>query len=236
MSVSIPDSIMNNMDAEVKRLGISRSHFVAEAIDFYVGAGRNLKNEIDKLNDELRTKIEENKSLSEKVGQLEGRIPTLESQSRMKEYDINRINSELNEKLEENKSLSEKVLQLEETIPTTKNQLAEAQKDLNSKAGEVFQKDKKIHTLENQLAERDKKFESQLSEIRQLAAQIDQLREQAHEAEKLKETFESALKIKDDEIAFLRGHVAQLTQSISQLSLKPGEEEIKRKGWWQFWR
>jgi hypothetical protein len=29
--------------------------------------------------------------------------------------------------------------------------------------------------------------------------------------------------------------VAQLTQSISQLSLRPGEEEIK-KGWWQFWK
>jgi len=36
-------------------------------------------------------------------------------------------------------------------------------------------------------------------------------------------------------ISFLRGHVAQLTQSISQLSLKPGKEEIKKKGWWQFW-
>jgi hypothetical protein len=26
----------------------------------------------------------------------------------------------------------------------------------------------------------------------------------------------------------------QLTQSVSQLSLKPGEEEIKKNGWWQF--
>jgi len=34
----------------------------------------------------------------------------------------------------------------------------------------------------------------------------------------------------------LAGHVAQLTQSISQFALKPGEEEIKRKGWWQFWK
>jgi hypothetical protein len=24
--------------------------------------------------------------------------------------------------------------------------------------------------------------------------------------------------------------------SIRQLSLKPGEEEIKKKGWWQFWK
>jgi len=38
------------------------------------------------------------------------------------------------------------------------------------------------------------------------------------------------MNLKDDEICFLRGHVAQLTQSISQLALKPGEEEIKKKG------
>ena len=37
-------------------------------------------------------------------------------------------------------------------------------------------------------------------------------------------------------ISFLRGHVSQLTQSISQFALKPGDEEIKEKGWWQFWR
>ena len=32
-------------------------------------------------------------------------------------------------------------------------------------------------------------------------------------------------------ISFLRGHVSQLTQSISQFALKPGDEEIKKKGW-----
>jgi uncharacterized cupin superfamily protein len=45
-----------------------------------------------------------------------------------------------------------------------------------------------------------------------------------------------AMNLKDDEICFLRGHVAQLTQSISQFALKPGDEEIKKKGWWQFWK
>ena len=33
MSVSVPDSTMSCIDAEVKRLGVNRSHFVAEAID-----------------------------------------------------------------------------------------------------------------------------------------------------------------------------------------------------------
>jgi hypothetical protein len=28
----------------------------------------------------------------------------------------------------------------------------------------------------------------------------------------------------------------QFTQSISQFALKPGEEEIKKKGWWRFWK
>jgi len=45
-----------------------------------------------------------------------------------------------------------------------------------------------------------------------------------------------AIRGKEDEISFLRCHVAQLTQSISQLALKPGEEEIKKKEWWRFWR
>ena len=30
-------------------------------------------------------------------------------------------------------------------------------------------------------------------------------------------------------ISVLRGHVSQLAQSISQVALKPGEEEIKKK-------
>jgi hypothetical protein len=30
--------------------------------------------------------------------------------------------------------------------------------------------------------------------------------------------------------SFLRDHVSQITQSISQFALKPGEEEIKKKG------
>jgi len=45
------------------------------------------------------------------------------------------------------------------------------------------------------------------------------------------------IKQKDEMIGFLQAHVAQLTQSISQFALKPGdEEEIKKKGWWKFWR
>jgi chromosome segregation ATPase len=236
MSVSVPDSTMEAIDAEIERLGVSRSHFVVNAIDFYTGSGRNLKNEIDRLNEKLMIKTEEAKSLSNKVLQLEERIPTIESQSRMKDYDINRINNELAQKINENKSLSEKVLQLEESVPTIENKLAEANRELNSKSGEVFQKDKKIHTLENQITERDEKIKSKVAEIEQIKAQIDQIGNQLNEAERLKEKLGSALQAKEDEVSFLRGHVAQLTQSISQLSLPPSQDEARAKHWWRFWK
>jgi hypothetical protein len=53
-----------------------------------------------------------------------------------------------------------------------------------------------------------------------------------NEADKLRE----AMNLKTDEVNFLRGHVSQLTQTVSQLSLPPSQEEAKKKGWWQFWR
>jgi len=45
-----------------------------------------------------------------------------------------------------------------------------------------------------------------------------------------------AFKSQQADIDFLRGHVAQLTQSISQLALPPSQEEARAKSWWQFWR
>jgi hypothetical protein len=42
--------------------------------------------------------------------------------------------------------------------------------------------------------------------------------------------------LKDKQITFLEGHVSQLTQTISQFALPPGQEEAQKKGWWKFWR
>ena len=90
--------------------------------------------------------------------------------------------------------------------------------------------------MENQIAERDEEIKSKVSELEQLNAQIDQIRNQMNEAEKLNEKLGSALKSKEDEVSFLRGHVAQLTQSISQLALPPSQGEIRAKHWYQFWK
>jgi len=41
---------------------------------------------------------------------------------------------------------------------------------------------------------------------------------------------------KDDEIRSFRDHVAELTQTVSQLALPPSQEEARAKSGWQFWR
>jgi len=45
-----------------------------------------------------------------------------------------------------------------------------------------------------------------------------------------------AFKAKEDEVSFFCGHVAQLTQSMTQLALPPSQEEAKAKHWYQFWK
>jgi hypothetical protein len=48
--------------------------------------------------------------------------------------------------------------------------------------------------------------------------------------------YQDTINQKNQKIAVLEAHIAQLTQSISQLSLLPSQEEAKRKHWYQFWR
>ena len=67
---------------------------------------------------------------------------------------------------------------------------------------------------------------------KELAGAREELAGARVEADKLKE----AMKVKDSEVSFLRGHVSQLTQTVSQLALPPSQEEAKKKGWWRFWK
>ncbi len=48
--------------------------------------------------------------------------------------------------------------------------------------------------------------------------------------------YQDTINQKDQQIAFLQAHIAQLTQSISQLALPPSQDEARAKHWWAFWR
>jgi uncharacterized coiled-coil protein SlyX len=194
IAVSIPDSLLKTIDDQSNTKGITRSKYVALALDFYAERASNYKTEIDELNTELAEKTE---------------------------------------KLE---SVSNEVLPLREKVHTLENTIADANSDSNSRANEVFQKEKRIHTLENQIAEKEKRIESLSKEVLLQRAEGMKFKEELEKAKREATKYEMAFNSQQADIDFLRGHVAQLTQSISQFALKPGEEEIKRKGWWQFWK
>jgi len=124
---------------------------------------------------------------------------------------------------------------LEEILLTTQKQLAEAQKNFSLKENELFQQSKKLHDLEKQIEEKVGIIESQEEKVRGLEERILTLQKELQEAQEIKKQFESTLQIRIDEIDFLRGHIAQLTQ-LAQQQLPPSQEEAKKKGWWQFWK
>ncbi len=149
--------------------------------------------------------------------------------------EIDKLKADIAAKIEELESLSIEVLPLREKVHTLENTLSEANRETNSKANEVFQKEKKIHTLENQIVDKDKEIKSLSKEVLLQKDEGMKTREELEKAKHEAARYEMALNSQQADIDFLRGHVAQLTQSISQFALKPGEEEIKKKGWWRFW-
>ena len=149
IAISIPDSILSRIDQISSTQGITRSKYVAIALDFYSNEAIDYKSEIDKLDVQL----------SDKAKELE--------------------------------ALSNEVLPLKE----------------------------QIHTLENTLEEKEKKIDSLSCELLWLKDGNIRSRDDLDNMQREKEKLEVALKAKGDEVDFLRSHVAQLTQSISQLAL-----------------
>jgi archaellum component FlaC len=114
---------------------------------------------------------------------------------------------------------------IESVISGMSPELNQAKAELNQQKDELNQLRQNIANLENQITEKGRLLESQSTELNQLREELNQFRISSAKTE-------SALKTREEEVSFLRGHVAQLTQ----LSLKPSEEEIKAKHWWKFWK
>jgi len=124
-----------------------------------------------------------------------------------------------------------------------RSDMDQAIKDRDQARSEADQRWKEANQIKSELNQLKRDLEAARSREDLLRSEADEarsLKDQAFsEAEGLRrdiEHYKDTLAIKDKQIGFLEGHVSQLTQSISQLSLRPGEEEIKEKHWWQFWR
>jgi chromosome segregation ATPase len=121
-------------------------------------------------------------------------------------------------------------------LASTKANLDKAREDLDKRYSEITTLRAEIATLKADLEKTRSAYDKAMITNQELQQSADQARADLEGMKRDHDHFKSTLEMKDKQIGFLEGHVAQLTQSISQLALKPGEEEIKKKGWWRFWK
>lgn len=109
---------------------------------------------------------------------------------------------------------------------------------------------KESQQLKRELASTKKSEETARTEMGQIMGQLGPLKDQYAEAIRELETARidmgllnrdlahamDTIKSRDQQISFYEAQIANLVQSLGQLQLKPGEDEAKKKGWWQFWR
>jgi chromosome segregation ATPase len=121
-------------------------------------------------------------------------------------------------------------------LASTKAALDKAREDLDQRWSEITTLRAEITALKAELSQVRSAYEKVMITNDQIKKGADQAASELEGLRRDQDHYKSTIEMKDKQIGFLEGHVAQLTQSISQLSLKPGEEEIKKKGWRQFWK
>lgn len=99
-----------------------------------------------------------------------------------------------------------------------------------------------LRALKGEVSQLKRELEESRAEIRKLR---DKLTARQAEAEKARadaeilraklENFKGTLKIREEEVNFLKASFHQLAEKLPP-ALPPGDEEIRAKRWWKFWR
>jgi chromosome segregation ATPase len=113
-------------------------------------------------------------------------------------------------------------------LASTKANLDKTREDLDRRA--------EITALKAELEKARSAYDKVMISNQELQKSADQARGELEGLRRDQDHFKSTIELKDKQIGFLEGHVAQLTQSISQLALPPSQEEARAKSWWQFWK
>jgi chromosome segregation ATPase len=254
VTVHVADSLLSALDEEAHNKSISRSQAVAKAIELLISGDNqavlDAHNKLSEAHNKLSASEEDIMRLKQELSKLENQIAeknnTIESNSsdvmRLEE-DVKRIRADLEQAHVDNAQLE---LQIDQAADL-KNELDQLKTRYNQSLSEATERWEELKSHKSEVTKLKKLLEESQATIQHLkddllkrqseTDQLATLREELAVSTTRCDGLQSALKVRDDDIAYFKSHVAQLTQSISQLSLKPGEDEIKRKGWsWRFWR
>jgi len=123
-----------------------------------------------------------------------------------------------------------------------RSELDQAIKDRDQARSESDQRWKEANQIKSELNQAKRELEAARSREDLLRSEVEQARSEKDqssiEAVGLRrdlEHYKETLRLKDDEINFLRGHLSQLSEKITP-QLPPSQEEAKAKSWWRFWK
>jgi chromosome segregation ATPase len=220
VTVHVADSMLSALDAEAHNRNISRSQAVAKAIESFISGkleAHNLEAELSSNKDKVMLLSRELSILSDKVAEKDIALESMRGEVMRLQEEVKRVDVGEFDRLKSD-------LQVKE------GDISRLKTDAELKWRETSQ-------LRSEVSQARRELESTRAKIDLLQAELDKKRTETEQARSEAETlrhdqnhYKSTLELKDKQIGFLEGHVAQLTQSISQLALKPGEEEIKKKG------
>lgn len=123
-----------------------------------------------------------------------------------------------------------------------RSELDQAIKDRDQARSDADQRWKENNQIKSELNQAKRELEAERSQKDQLRSEIEQARSEKDQASiaavglrRDLEHYKETLRLKDDEISFLRAHLSQLSEKITP-ALPPGQEEARAKSWWKFWR
>jgi chromosome segregation ATPase len=209
ITVDVPDSVLQQIDAEAKQINASRSKWAAAAIDAYLHQKcitsdadvMQIKDQVMQLQQHLDAKTQEHDAQSQQITHLNDEMAD-------KEDELNRLKQQIKESGIE-------ATQRWEELKGIRNENTKLKKDLDAAQATT-------QRLQSELLTK----QTEVDRIVALRAELANTKDD-------RDSILEALKVRDEDVAWLRSHVAQLTQ---QLALPPSQEEAKKKGWWQFWR
>jgi chromosome segregation ATPase len=233
VTVHIADDMLSALDGEAHNRSISRSQAVAKAIEFFI-AGDNQKahNELSEAHNKLSASEEEVMRLKQELSELEDQIAERNKALESSSTEVMRLTEEvkrivkLHEEAEHNKE------DLKNKYDQSLVEATQRWEELKGYKSEVTKQKKLLEESQATIQHLKDDLLKRQSETDQLAKTREELASARMEANKLQE----AINLRNQDVSFLQGHVSQLTQSISQFALKPGDEEIKKNGWWKFWK
>lgn len=253
VTVHVADSLLSALDEEAHNRSISRSQSVAKAIEFFISgdnqAVSEAHNKLSEAHNKLSASEEEVMRLKQELSKLANQIAEkdkiIESNSSdvmRLEGEVKRIHADLEQTHVDNAQFK---LQIDQAADL-KNDFDQLKTRYDQSLSEATQRWEELKGYKSEVTKLKKLLEESQAtnlhlkdDLLKRQSETDQLaktREELASAKSDRDRLQEAISLRNQDVSFLQGHVAQLTQSISQFALKPGDEEIKKKGWWRFWR